>query len=100
MRDYRVIVKTPSNSYWWSFKDIEDAVYKIKELLYKYNNIGLLDKGEFIRTFCLLQDKYFDKQYKITCLYPYCEIYLKKISSGSWNNEDVLEVLKSIKNKE
>lgn len=86
-RPYKVYV----NQYWQSFRTLPEACWYVIEKLYKLNAIHLLTSGVFVETSYL--DDVFIKRYKITILFPYTEIVIKKENKGDWNQTELLETL-------
>jgi hypothetical protein len=86
-RPYKVYV----NKYWQSFKTLPQAAWYVLEKLNQINARQLITQGEFIDSF-YLNEKYC-KRYKITVLFPYTEIVIKKEDKGDWNRTELLDTL-------
>lgn len=96
-RDYKLTTFNANNGRVENktFTTLENCIWYLCERLSVLNSLELLDVGHFVIT--EFKKHKYHKAYVVTVYVPFTRFYVKKISTGSWNETEVLDTIKLVK---
>lgn len=100
LEEYRVNVYTPHMKYKSHPMTLFDAVVYMAEHLSKANALDCFDKGKIVPTTCVFTgDTVYHKTYVTEIFAPYTKLVLKKQTKGSFDDQELLSIIKQVKEK-
>lgn len=97
MREYKLTTFSSNNCKTdvKTFKTIENCLWCLCEKLDVLHSLELIDTGRFVIT--EFKNHQYHKAYVVTVYVPFTRFYIKKLSSGSWNENELLEKIEDVK---